>query len=157
MPLSPKVNITALESISQKRFAQARMFLSILFSNILGYLFVKKQHHVKLVSVEYLGSLYTYIKEFFWENSERFLFVRYFRKKSVNLYSGVLNKFLELTDKFSDFHIFTDICYIHIYEYIQIYVKISDKSKMLMWHKLLYTDRLMLNLHSVSKLMYKVN
>ena len=65
MPLSPKVNITALESISQKRFGQARMFLSILFSNILGYLFVKKQHHVKLVSVEYLGSLYTYIKEFF--------------------------------------------------------------------------------------------
>ena len=65
MPLSPKVNITALESISQKRFGQARMFLSMLFSNILGYLFVKKQHHVKLVSVEYLGSLYTYIKEFF--------------------------------------------------------------------------------------------
>ena len=65
MPLSAKVNLTALESISQKRFGKALMFLNILYSNILEYLFVKKQHHVKLVSVEYRRSLYTYIKEFF--------------------------------------------------------------------------------------------
>ena len=65
MPLSPKVNLTALESISQKRFGKARMFLNTLYSNIWGYLFVKEQHHVKLVSVEYRSSLYAYIKEFF--------------------------------------------------------------------------------------------
>ena len=68
----------------------------------MGVLIVKEQHHVKLVSVEYRRSLYTYIKEFFLEISERF--------EVLNLYSGVLNKFLELTDKFSDFQIFTNIC-----------------------------------------------